>query len=72
MHSTLINFISVLAFTLAHLPFHSLIMLVVTFVMGISYLKNYLKYQNIYTVMLAHAFTGALLILIRNFYLPYS
>lgn len=66
-----IESISIAIFTLAHLPFHSPLILVVTFLMGLVYIKNYLKYQNIYTVIISHAIVGAGLIMIRNAWFPF-
>ena len=64
--------LSILVFTIAHIPFHSPIMLVISLVMGITYIFNYQKYRNLYAIMISHAMVGAILILIRNFYLPYT
>lgn len=66
-----IQSISVALFTLAHLPFHSPLVLVVTFFMGLVYIQNYEKYQNIYTVIISHALVGAGLIIIRNAWFPF-
>jgi membrane protease YdiL (CAAX protease family) len=66
-----IEFISIALFTLAHLPFHSPLILVITFFMGLVYVKNYEKYQNIYTVTISHAVVGAALIIIRNAWFPF-
>ncbi len=66
-----IEYLSVALFTLAHLPFHSPLILIVTFFMGLVYIKNYEKYQNIYTVIISHAIVGAGLIMIRNAWFPF-
>lgn len=63
---------SVLVFTLAHVPFKSPIMLVVALLMGIFYALNFRKYRNLGAISLSHGLVGAVLIIIRNFYLPYS
>lgn len=68
---TAVTVISVLIFTLAHLPFYSLLMLVLTFIMALIYLKNYLQYRNLAGPIISHAIVGSLIILIRNFYFPY-
>lgn len=66
-----IELISVAIFTLAHLPFYSPLILVITFFMGLVYIKNYQKYQNLYTVTISHAVVGAALIIIRNAWFPF-
>jgi membrane protease YdiL (CAAX protease family) len=66
-----IEMLSVALFTLAHLPFHSPLILVITFFMGLIYIKNYEKYQNIYTVIISHALVGAALLIIRNAWFPF-
>lgn len=66
-----IEYISIALFTLAHLPFHSPLILAITFFMGLIYIKNYEKYQNIYTVTISHAVVGAALIMIRNAWFPF-
>lgn len=67
-----ITTLSVLVFTIAHVPFHSPIMLVVSLAMGIIYIFNYQKYRNLGAITISHSVVGAILILVRNFYLPYT
>lgn len=67
-----IIFVSTLIFMAAHLPFKSPIMLIVAALLGVYYILNYLKYKNIFAVTLSHAVVGSILILVRNFYLPYQ
>lgn len=64
--------ISTLVFIISHLPFKSPIMLFVALLMGISFILNYLKYKNLGALTLSHAIVGAVLIIVRNYYLPYS
>lgn len=67
----IIEAISVGIFTIVHLPFHSPLILVVTLIMGIIYIKNYSKYQNLYAPAISHALVGACLIIVRNAWFPY-
>lgn len=64
--------ISLFVFTLVHIPFKSVLMIIISFYLGVIYIWNYQKYQNIYSLIISHAFVGSVLILIRNFYLPYN
>lgn len=64
--------LSTIIFVTAHLPFRSPIMLLVAALLGIYYILNYLKYKNLFALTISHAFVGGILILIRNFYLPYQ
>lgn len=64
--------LSILVFTIAHIPFRSPMMIVVSLFMGITYIFNYQKYRNLYTIMISHAVVGSILMLVRNFYLPYT
>lgn len=64
--------LSVFVFTLAHVPFKSPIMLLGALMLGIFYIINYLKYKNLLAVIISHSFVGVVLILVRNFYLPYT
>ncbi len=64
--------ISTLIFIAAHVPFKSPIMLIVAALLGVYYILNYLKYQNLFAVTISHAFVGSILILVRNYYLPYQ
>lgn len=66
-----ISGLSIFVFMLAHVPFKSPIMLLVALMLGYVYIVNYLKYKNILAIIISHAFVGAVLILVRNFYLPY-
>lgn len=67
----LIILVSTLLFTLAHLPFYSYLMFAVTAYMGWVYIINYLRYRNLFSLILSHAFVGSLILLIRNTYFPY-
>lgn len=67
-----IAFIMWLIFVLAHVSFFSPLMMLVAMWMGYVYVKNYLKYFNIFPIMISHAAVGSLLIILRNFYLPYN
>ncbi len=64
--------LSTLVFTLAHVPFKSPIMLLVALMLGYFYIINYLKYKNLLAIIISHSFVGVVLILVRNFYLPYT
>lgn len=64
--------LSIFVFTLAHVPFKSPVMLIVALMLGYFYIINYLKYKNLLAVIISHAFVGSVLILVRNFYLPYT
>jgi len=68
-HSEII-LLSVMSFTFAHLPFHSILFLILTSFMGYVFIKNYLKYQNLYTLMISHAVVGAILFVIRYTWFP--
>lgn len=63
--------LSVAFFTFAHLPFHSILFVVLTGFMGYIFIKNYLKYQNLYTMMIAHALVGGFIFAIRYVMFPY-
>lgn len=63
--------LSVAFFTFAHLPFHSILFIVLTGFMGYIFIKNYLKYQNLYTMMIAHAVVGACIFAIRYVMFPF-
>ena len=54
-----------------YVPFHSPIMLLVALTMGITYIFNYQEYRNLLAITISHAVVGAVLIMVRNFYLPY-
>lgn len=68
----IMEFISVAIFTFIHIPFYSPLLLIITFVMGILYIRNYQKYQNLFAPILSHSLVGACLIIIRNAWFPYS
>lgn len=68
----IMSILSVVVFTFSHVPFKSPIMLGVALMLGIVYISNYFKYKNLATVTISHALVGAVLILVRNFYLPYT
>lgn len=63
--------LSVGIFALLHAPFKSPIMLGVAFALGIIYLANFLRYRNLLTISISHALVGMVLIILRNYYLPY-
>lgn len=54
---------SALIFGLAHWPFDSLALVIGTFVFGIFFGVNFLKYRNIYGPILIHSFAGLALML---------
>lgn len=66
-----VKFISVGLFTFAHLPFMSPLILVITLIMGTIYIKTYLKYTNIFALILSHSVVGTCLIIIRNAWFPF-
>lgn len=66
------EFISVAIFTFIHIPFHSPLLLLLTLAMGIIYIRNYQKYQNLFAPIISHAFVGACLVIIRNAWFPYT
>lgn len=66
-----IRILSVGVFTLAHLPFRSPIMLFVSLFLGIMFTQNYLKYRNLFSVSLSHGLVGGMLMILRNYYLPF-
>lgn len=70
-NENLIRIISISVFALAHLPFRSPIMLFVSLFLGVALTQNYLKYHNLFSVSLFHGLVGAMLMLLRNYYLPY-
>lgn len=67
----IIEFLSIGFFTFAHLPFRSPLLLIVTFIMGLMYIKNYHKYQNLFAPIISHSIVGACIIVIRNAWFPY-
>lgn len=66
------EFISVAIFTFIHIPFHSPLLLLLTLAMGIIYIRNYQKFQNLFAPIISHAFVGACLVIIRNAWFPYT
>lgn len=64
--------LSTLIFVLPHAPFRSPIFYYTTAIMGLAYLANYRRYHNLWSLSIAHALTGVILMLIRNYYLPYT
>lgn len=63
--------IALLLFVAGHVPFRSPIMLGVVIVMGYVYSRLYVHHRNIFPILLSHALIGSLLILARNYFLPY-
>jgi len=68
----LIQWFSIAFFTLAHIPFKSPLLIIITFFMSILYIRNYQKYQNLFAPIISHALVGAVLIVIRNVWFPYQ
>src|SRR3989339_46802 len=62
----LIQLLSVAFFMFVHLPFFSPLLLIITFFMGLVYIKNYQQYQNLFAPILSHAFVGACILIIRH------
>ena len=72
-YSTKLNIaVSSLLFVVGHIPFRSPIMLAVVTIIGYAYSRLYVHHRNILPILLSHAVIGSLLILIRNYFLPYS
>lgn len=63
--------ISSILFVAGHIPFRSPIMLGVVIVIGYVYSRLYVHHRNIAPILISHAIVGSLLILIRNYFLPY-
>lgn len=63
--------ISSTLFVAGHIPFRSPIMLSIVIVIGYLYSRLYTHHRNILPILLSHALVGSLLILIRNYFLPY-
>ncbi|MBP9702923.1 CPBP family intramembrane metalloprotease [Candidatus Woesebacteria bacterium] len=63
--------VSSLLFVAGHIPFRSPIMLGVVIVIGYVYSRLYVHHRNIFPILISHALVGSLLILIRNYFLPY-
>jgi len=63
--------ISSLLFIAGHIPFRSPIMLAVVIVIGCVYSRLYVHHRNIFPILLSHALVGSLLILTRNYFIPY-
>lgn len=67
-----VRVLSVAIFTLAHLPFYSPLLLFVSLSMGVLYIYNYQKYHNLFAPIISHSLVGAILLVIRNAWFPYS
>ncbi len=59
-----IQTISIIIFTLAHIPFFSPLILLLTFIMGYVYIRNYLRYRNLYALILSHSVVGSGIIML--------
>ncbi len=71
-YSTNLNIaVSTTLFIVGHIPFRSPIMLGVVTIIGYAYSRLYVHHRNILPILLSHAVIGSLLILIRNYFLPY-
>ncbi len=68
----IMEFISVAIFVFIHIPFHSPLLLLLTLGMGIVYIRNYQKFENLFAPIVSHAFVGACLVIIRNAWFPYT
>ena len=67
----IIRLFSVVIFTAVHIPFYNPFLLLVSFTMGLLYIYNYQKYQNIFALMISHSLVGVYGIIIRNAWFPY-
>lgn len=67
----LIQLLSVTFFMFVHLPFFSPLLSIITFFMGLIYIKNYQQYQNLFAPIISHAFVGACVLIIRHTWFPY-
>ncbi len=65
MHS--IQTASIIIFTLAHIPFFSPLILLLSFVMGFVYIRNYLRYRNVLPLIISHSVVGSAIILIKHY-----
>lgn len=63
--------VSSFLFIAGHLPFRSPIMLGVVIITGYVYSRLYVHHRNIFPILLSHAVVGSLLILTRNYFIPY-
>lgn len=63
--------VSSLLFVAGHIPFRSPIMLGVVIVIGYVYSRLYVHHRSIFPILVSHSVVGTLLILIRNYFLPY-
>ncbi len=71
-YSTKLNIaLSSTLFVIGHIPFRSPIMLGVVVIIGYAYSRLYVHHRNIFPILISHAIVGSLLILIRNYFLPY-
>lgn len=62
---------STVLFVIGHIPFQSPIMLMVVTVMGFVYARIYSQHKNIWPIIVSHAIIGSLLMLVRNYFIPY-
>jgi len=67
----IIRLFSVVIFTAVHIPFYNPFLLLASFAMGLLYIYNYQKYQNIFALMISHSLVGVYGIIIRNAWFPY-
>lgn len=71
-YSTKLNIaISSSLFIIGHIPFRSPIMLGVVVVIGYLYSRLYVHHRNILPILISHAIIGSLMIIMRNYFLPY-
>lgn len=64
--------IAFFVFVIVHIAFRSPLMMFISIYMGLLYVSNFLRYKNIYPIMISHAVVGSVLILMRDYYLPYN
>lgn len=62
---------ALIIFVGAHVPFYSPIMIAISAALGALYLNNYLRYGNLLSLIVSHAFVGSVLLVVRNYYLPF-
>lgn len=67
----LIIALSTFLFVLGHVPFRSPIMIIVSLFMGYSYARLYQRARSLYPLIFSHALAGSLLMIVRNYFLPY-
>lgn len=61
-----LTFSSAILFSLVHLPFGSILVTLGSFFLGIFLAVNFLRFRNIYSLMIAHGLIGILLIYLIN------